>query len=117
MSRPLRYLQTTDSEREIEARSNRAVDRSKNVTIRPSVFIEPIYSGVAARLPEIGMACHGRDADRALASVRSTVAIWARALASDGTLKKTLARLGVVWEETRRGRLVVPTLAGVTSLG
>lgn len=85
------------------------------MTIHPSVSIEPIPSGVAARLPEIGMACHGRDADRALASVRSTVAIWARALASDGTLPQTLARLGVAWEDRGRGIVIEPTVAGVTS--
>ena len=85
------------------------------MTIHPCVSLEPITSGVAARLPEIGMACHGVDADRALASVRSTVGIWARALASEGTLQQTLARLGVAWEDRGRGIVIEPTVAAVTS--
>jgi hypothetical protein len=85
------------------------------VTIMPSVCIEPISSGVAARLPEIGMACHGRDTDRALAAVRATVGIWARALASDGTLPQTLARLGVPWEDRGKGIVIEPNVAPVTA--
>lgn len=84
------------------------------MTIFPAVQIEPILSGVAARLPEIGMSCHGRDTERALASARSTVGIWARALAKDGTLEQTLARLGVAWEPSGRGIVIEPAVAPVT---
>lgn len=89
--------------------------RAPIVTIFPIIKIEPIMSGVAARLPEIGMACHGRDAERAVASARSTVGIWARALAKDGTLELTLARLGIAWEPSSRGIVIKPVVASVTT--
>ncbi|CAN5237636.1 hypothetical protein BH24CHL7_BH24CHL7_04320 [soil metagenome] len=78
------------------------------MTIRPTVMVEPIKAGVAARAIEIGIACHGRDEDRALAALRATVGIWARALASGGDLEGILARLGIVWEPGSDQLNVVP---------
>lgn len=78
----------------------RKLGRARNVTIHPTVKIEPVRGGVAARASEIGVSGHGRDTDRAVASVRSIVGIWARSLAASGQLEQALARLGVSWEDS-----------------
>lgn len=66
------------------------------MTIVPTVTITAIQGGIAARAVEIGLAGHGRDQDRAVASLRSMLRTWVRCLAEDGELERTLARLGVV---------------------
>lgn len=66
------------------------------MTIIPTVTVMAIQGGVAARAVEIGLAGHGRDQDRAVASLRSMLRTWARCLSEDGELERTLARLGVV---------------------
>jgi len=68
------------------------------MTIHPTVRLQAIKAGMAARTPEIGLAGHGRDEGRALAALTSVVAIWARSLAQQGILEGTLARLGVRWD-------------------
>jgi len=85
------------------------------VTIHPTVHIEPIKAGMAARTPEIGLAGHGRDEGRALASLTSVVAIWARSLAQQGLLEGTLARLGVRWEGDGGVIRVEPAVTGDSS--
>ena len=66
------------------------------MTIIPTVTITEIRGGIAAEAVEIGLAGHGRDQDRAVASLRSMLRTWARCLSEDGELERTLARLGVV---------------------
>lgn len=85
------------------------------MTIRPVVTVEPIRAGIAVRAREIGLACHGRDEERALASMRSTLGIWARLIAAEGTLEPTLARLGVLRDQEGRGIVVEPTVIAVTN--
>lgn len=85
------------------------------MTIHPSVTFASIRLGVAARATEIGLVCHGQDSGRALTSLRTAVGIWARALASDGTLEPTLARLGVAWDAQGQGIVVEPDVASVTA--
>lgn len=65
------------------------------MTIMPAVTITEIKGGVAAQAVELRMACHGRDRGRAIASLASMVATWARCVALDGELDRTLARLGI----------------------
>lgn len=85
------------------------------MTIYPAVRIEQIRGGVAARAPEIGVTAHGVDADRALASIRSIVGIWARSLAGVGQLEQVLARLGVTWDDAGSKIDVKPRLIADTS--
>lgn len=66
------------------------------MTIVPVVTVTEIKGGMAARATEIGLAGHGRDRERAMASLRSMVRTWARCLSDEGELERTLARLGVV---------------------
>lgn len=66
------------------------------MTIIPTVTITAIQGGQAARAVEIGLTGHGRDQDRAVASLRSMLRTWARCLSEAGELERTLTRLGVV---------------------
>ena len=85
------------------------------MTIRPTVSVERIRAGIAARASEIGLACHGRDEERALASLRVTLGIWARAISQDGDLEPTLARLGVLWDDAGTGVVVEPAVRAGTN--
>jgi hypothetical protein len=85
------------------------------MTIYPLVTVESIRSGVAARTPEIGLAGHGRDTSRAVASVSSIVGIWARTLQGAGELELTLARLGIEYSAAGRGIVIEPAVSGVTA--
>jgi hypothetical protein len=73
------------------------------MTIAPVVTVTEIKGGIAARAVEIGLAGHGRDRERAIASLRSMVRTWARCLLEDGELERTLARLGVATQEGGEG--------------
>ena len=85
------------------------------MTIRPVVTVESCRAGIAARAREIGLACHGRDEERAMASIRVTLGIWARLLATEGDLEGTLARLGVLWDDAGAGLSVEPIDSRVTA--
>ena len=85
------------------------------MTIYPTVIVGNIRGGVAARALELGLACHGPDEGRALAAIRTTVAIWARALESDGLLEGSLARNGVRWEGSGEPISVEPIVTTVIS--
>lgn len=85
------------------------------MTIRPTVMVEPIKAGIAARAEEIGLAGHGRDVSRAVAAVQFTIAIWARSLASTGELELTLGRLGIEYSLDGKGIVIEPAVSGVTA--
>jgi hypothetical protein len=85
------------------------------VTIKQSVTVTEIRGGIAARASEIGLAGHGRDQERALDALRSVVAIWARCLADEGELKRTLARRGVASSEGNGALRIELTLDGVSA--
>jgi hypothetical protein len=85
------------------------------MTIRPVVSVEEIRSGVAVRAREIGLACHGRDEERAMASMRHTLGIWARALESEGALEGALYRCGVLWDANGAGIVIEPAVSAVTA--
>lgn len=86
----------------------------RNMTIMPVVTVTEIRGGIAARASEIGLAGHGRDQERAMASLRSVVATWARCLAEAGELERTLARRGVASNEGDDALRVELVLGDVT---
>lgn len=65
------------------------------MTIEPTVTVTKIKGGVAAKAVEIGLAGHGRDQERALASLQSMVRTWASCLLAAGELERSLVRLGI----------------------
>jgi hypothetical protein len=85
------------------------------MTIRPIVSVEPIRAGIAVRAREIGLACHGRDEQRAMVSMRHTLGIWARMLESEGDLEGVLARCGVLWDAAGTGIVIEPAVSPVTA--
>ena len=85
------------------------------MTIQPLVTITEIRGGMAARAVEIGLAGHGRDQERAVAALRSVIGTWARCLAQDGELERTLVRLGVASNTSGDGLQIAFDLKPVTS--
>lgn len=84
------------------------------MTIRPAVQVESIRGGTAARAIAIGLACHNRDGEVAVASLAYVVRIWARALADEGDLESVLADRSVDWDHDGDGIAVVPVVTRVT---
>ena len=65
------------------------------MTIEPTVTVSSIKGGVSATAREIGLAGHGADEERAVASLHSMVLTWAQCLAAEGELERAIARRGV----------------------
>jgi len=78
------------------------------MTIRPVVEVGPIRNGVAARVPSIGLAGHGRDSARAVAALERGVLAWCHGLAATGALQESLERRGIEWHAEGDGILVDP---------
>jgi len=69
------------------------------MTVTMQVRIEQIQSGTAARAVGLPLAGHGRDANRAVASLTRGVQAWCHGLRAAGVLEESLRSHGMTWRD------------------
>lgn len=78
------------------------------VTIEVQVRIGPIQNGAAAVAVDLPLAGHGRDQDRAVASLMRGVLAWCHGLEATGALEGALGDRGMRWRPGDGELTVVP---------
>jgi hypothetical protein len=78
------------------------------VTIELLVRVEQIQNGAAAVAMQLPLAGHGRDPDRAVASLMRGVLAWCHGLEATGALEGALGDRGMRWRPGDGELTVVP---------
>jgi hypothetical protein len=78
------------------------------MTINLLVRVETIQSGAAARAVNLPLAGHGRDPDRAVASLVRGVVAWGHGLAATGELEAALSGRGIRWQADEHDLTIAP---------
>jgi hypothetical protein len=69
-----------------------------------------IQGGMAARAVSVPLAGHGRDQDRAVASLVRAVLAWCHGLQADGALEQALRDRGIRWRSDGHDLTVQPNV-------
>jgi hypothetical protein len=85
------------------------------MTITMLVRIEPIQYGTAARVVGLPLAGHGRDAERAIASLTRGVQAWCHGLQAAGVLEESLRSHGIKWRDVGKDVQIEAQVVPITT--